>query len=104
VPPRHRDPRGAKGGRDDQQGSDGSGAGTGARWLRQCPADVRRAGAGSLHRQLLRLGTFLGYVREKAGQLCGARDYTVASESSEPVFIGGVLTSTRTMMVTCEGQ
>ena len=78
MPPRHRDPRGAKGGRDDQQGSDGSGAGTGARWLRQCPADVRRAGAGSLHRQLLRLGTFLGYV---------PREGWVAAMTSKPVAL-----------------
>ena len=42
--------------------------------------------------------------REEAGQACGARGYTVAAESSEPVFIGGGLTSTRTMMVTCGGQ
>ena len=42
--------------------------------------------------------------REKAGNLCGPRGYTVTAQSEEPLFAGGILTSSRTMMVTCGGQ
>jgi hypothetical protein len=42
--------------------------------------------------------------QEKAGNLCGSRGYTVTAQSEEPLFAGGILTSSRTMMVTCRGQ
>src|SRR2546422_8679634 len=57
-----------KEGRDDQQGSDGSGAGTGARWLRQCLADVRRARGGKPTPSTAPVGHVPGlWCREKAG-------------------------------------